>query len=161
MGMDGGSASFEETFRREYPSIVRTTASIIGSVEDAEAVTQDAFVKAFARWTKVGGYDAPGAWIQRVAIRDAVRVARRQARRPPDHRTASPAADGASIDLERAIRALPPKQRACIVLHYLCDEPVARVAELVGCKESTVKVHLHKARHALAAALRDDEELVR
>ena len=44
---------------------------------DAEGLVQDAFVKAFARWGRIGRPDRPGAWGQRVAIRDAVRFARR------------------------------------------------------------------------------------
>ena len=70
--VDGTRTTFDEAFRAEYADIVRVVAPIVGSVEDAEAVVQDAFLKAFTRWRRVGGYDRPGAWVQRVAIRDAV-----------------------------------------------------------------------------------------
>lgn len=72
MSSVGGGPSFEDAFRAEYPGIVRVVTPIVGSVADAEAVTQDAFVKAFTRWRRIGGYDRPGAWVQRVAVRDAV-----------------------------------------------------------------------------------------
>jgi RNA polymerase sigma factor (sigma-70 family) len=153
--VDGLGAGFEDVFRTEYPGIVRVLGPIVGSVADAESVAQDAFVKAFSRWRRVGGYDRPGAWIQRVAIRDAVRLARR-------HRPASAGLVAATdpsddlavrVDLREALTRWPGRQRACVVLYYLADRPVAEVAETLGCKEATVRVHLHRARAALARSM--------
>jgi RNA polymerase sigma-70 factor (ECF subfamily) len=45
-----------------------------------------------------------------------------------------------------------------MALHYALDLPVADVAEVLGCAEGTVKVHLHRARAALADTLRAAEE---
>ncbi len=158
--MVGGRPSFEDAFRAEYPGIVRVVAPIVGSVADAEAVTQDAFVKAFTRWRRIGGYDRPGAWVQRVAIRDAVRFAQRHRRRLPDPPRHRDAADGVALrlDLDQALRALPPRQRASVVLHRLADWPVRDVADVLGCAEATVRVHLHRAKAALATSLAPDPE---
>ena len=49
--------------------------------------------------------------------------------------------------------ALPMKQRAAVALHYLEDRPVDEIAELIGCADSTARVHLHRGRKALFAAL--------
>lgn len=155
------ATTFDDCFRAEYASVVRVVAPIVGSVAEAEAVTQDAFVKAFVRWSRIGGYDRPGAWVQRVAIRDAVRVAARARRTstPLDDHAAgtTPGADEAGGDVDpellRAIGALPARQRACVVLHHLDDRPVAEIATTLGCREATVRVHLHRARSALAASL--------
>ncbi len=51
------------------------------------------------------------------------------------------------------VRQLPGRQAAAVALHYLEDRPVAEVADTLGCAESTAKVHLHRARNALAASL--------
>lgn len=155
------TSTFDDCFRSEYASVVRVVAPIVGSVAEAEGITQDAFVKAFVRWSRIGGYDRPGAWVQRVAIRDAVRAAARATRSSGDldERTlgSTPGADELAVGLDpalvRAIRSLPPQQRACVVLHHLDDRPVAEVAETLGCREATVRVHLHRARAALAASL--------
>lgn len=159
--MAGSEATFEQIFRSDYPSVVRVISPIVGSVEDAEAVTQDAFVKAYSSWKRVGSYDRPGAWIRRVAIRDAVRFVERRRRRTPMPAVESESSDSTvgALDLDGALRRLSPKQRACVVLHYLADWPVAEVADAVGCSEATVRVHLHRARGALAVALapRDPE----
>lgn len=153
--MDGRRATFEDAFRADYPSVVRVVSPIVGSVADAEAVVQDAFVKAFTRWKRIGRYDRPGAWVRRVAIRDAVRFAERSRRAEPGPPVGADPTEAvaASVDLHAAVLGLPPRQRACIVLHYLADWPVSDVADAIGCREATVRVHLHRARAALAASL--------
>jgi RNA polymerase sigma-70 factor (ECF subfamily) len=157
--VDGTRAVFDDAFRVEYPAVVRVVAPIVGSVEDAEALTQDAFVKAYLRWPRVGRYDRPGAWVRRVAIRDAVRFAERRRRPLPQPDGTRDALDDVAgrLDLLGAVRALPPRQRACVVLFHLADWPSSDVAEALGCSEATVRVHLHRARAALAALLGADE----
>jgi RNA polymerase sigma-70 factor (ECF subfamily) len=56
-------------------------------------------------------------------------------------------------DLLDALHALSPHQRAAVALHYLEDRPTAEIADLLGCSESTARVHLHRGRHALALHL--------
>jgi RNA polymerase sigma-70 factor (ECF subfamily) len=152
-------ATFDDVFRAEYPGIVRVVAPIIGSTADAEGIVQDAFVKAYARWGRIGRYDRPGAWVRRVAIRDAVRLAERNRRVSP-----APTPDDAveriadRVDLLDAVALLAPRQRAAVVLHHLADWPVRDVADALGCAETTVRVHLHRGRTALAELLRVDSE---
>jgi RNA polymerase sigma-70 factor (ECF subfamily) len=158
--VDGPSPDFEDAFRAEYSAVVRLCAPIVGSVPDAEAVAQDAFLKAFLRWKRLSRYDRPGAWIRRVAIRDAVRFAERQRRTLPAPVSAPDPADTASarVDLDGAIAHLSPRQRACVVLCHLAAWPVGDTAEALGCSEATVRVHLHRARAALAVALATSSE---
>lgn len=95
-----------------------------------------------------------------MAIRDAVRVAertKRAVRLNGDLRSAPDDLDG-SLDLYRAIQRLPARQCACVVLHHLAGWPAAEVAEALGCREATVRVHLHRARVSLAGTLADEEE---
>lgn len=159
--MDGPATSFDDVFRDDYRDVVRVVSPIVGSVADGEAIAQDAFLKAFVRWRRIGRYDRPGAWVRRVAIRDAVRVAERDRRRPAP--AAPPSRDlehavVARLDVVRVLGRLSPRQRACVVLHHLADQPVADVADALGCNESTVRVHLHRARAALAALLDPDSD---
>jgi DNA-directed RNA polymerase specialized sigma24 family protein len=59
-------------------------------------------------------------------------------------------------DLQRALLALPPNQRAAVVLHYLEGRPVAEVAEILGCATPTARVHLHRARKRLGTLLGEE-----
>jgi RNA polymerase sigma-70 factor, ECF subfamily len=152
-------ADFDELFRSEYGSLVRAVFPIVGDAGDAEAIVQEAFVKAMARWTRLRRFDRPGAWVRRVAIRDAVRLATRRSRPwVPSPSAAMADAVTDRVDLDRALAQLPPRQRAAIVLHYLVGWSTVEVADALGCAESTVRVHLHRGRAALAAILTTDAE---
>jgi RNA polymerase sigma-70 factor (ECF subfamily) len=159
--VDGLRSDFEEVFLADYARVVRVVAPIVGSVEDAEAVAQEAFLKAFTRWRRIGGYDQPGAWVRRVAIRDAVRLAERNRRPVPEPSPGADPADTAAknVDLVRLLQDLPPRQRACVVLYHLASWSTAEVAESLGCSAATVRVHLHRAKSTLAAALGEREEV--
>jgi RNA polymerase sigma factor (sigma-70 family) len=47
-------------------------------------------------------------------------------------------------------------QRAAVVFRYLEDRPTSEIAELLGCSESTARVHLHRARKRLSTLLGED-----
>jgi RNA polymerase sigma-70 factor (ECF subfamily) len=152
---------FSDWFRAEYAPVLRVVEVVVGDRAVAQEVTQDAFVEALRRWRRVRGYDRPGAWVRRVAIRKAMRARQRRASEPVLPAAATVGADQADPDLLDAVRALPAAQRAAVALFYLEDRPVTEVAELMGCSPSTVKVHLHRARARLADALAlEPEEVV-
>jgi RNA polymerase sigma factor (sigma-70 family) len=155
-------ADYAAFYVAQFRPVVRTVYLILYDREHAEDVTQDAFVQLYLHWPKVSRYDAPHAWVRRIAIRMAVRAAERERRRLVLSRLAlEPLAQGPApldVDLLRATAALPAQQRAAIVLYYYEDRPVAEVAALLDCSVAAAKVLLHRARRALAARL-DDEEL--
>src|SRR3954469_7354467 len=159
-----GDEAFEEVFRREYPSVLRTVALIVVDREVAAEVTQEAFTQLHLKWRRVSGYDRPGAWGRRVAIRDAVRARQRSHRGVTLEAQASTgeARDDALVDLDvvRAIASLPAQQRAAVVLRYYGDLPIADLAVELGCAEATARVHLHRGRARLAELLGADEEEV-
>jgi RNA polymerase sigma-70 factor (ECF subfamily) len=153
---------YDEVFRAEHGSIVRTAFLVTGDRETAREVAQEAFAELYVRWTKVSAYDRPGAWLRRVAIRKAVRARRRGARRVEleagahDRRAPAGGADDAGdtgLDVLASLQELSPAQRAAVVLHYFDDLPVTEVAEALGCKPATASVHLHRARTRLAELL--------
>jgi RNA polymerase sigma-70 factor (ECF subfamily) len=150
---------YEFLFRREFAAVARTVFLIVHDRGRAEEITQDAFVKLLQRWTTVSSYERPDAWVRRVAIRMAVRQARRELRRASIEKLSAGA--GAEripdLDVAAAVSALAPMQRAVVVLYYWEDRPVAEIAVLLGVTDSTVKQHLLRARARLASVL--DEEV--
>ena len=150
---------YEWLFRAAYPRIVRTVRMIVRDHGVAEEVTQEAFLKLLQKWRTVSGYEQPDAWVRRVAIRQAMRRARHEAgrRRAEDFveaRTTAPSEP--DVDLADAISALAPMQRACVVLYYFDDLPVAAIARVLVVSDSTVKQHLHRARARLAELLSEE-----
>jgi RNA polymerase sigma-70 factor (ECF subfamily) len=145
----------------QFRAVARTVYLVLYDREHAEDITQDAFVQLYLHWPKVAKYDAPHAWVRRVAIRMAVRAAHRERQRRERSRAAAdwlahPPAP-MDIDLLRATAALPAQQRAAVALYYYEDRPVVEVSDLLGCSVPATKVLLHRARQRLAAALADKE----
>lgn len=165
------AAAFDALYRDEWSGLVALGWSLTGSWAAAEELTQDAFADAYRRWDEVGRLDRPGAWVRRALVNrssshhrkrgvEARGLARWTARSSVDadvtgtDRTGDQAADHVGDpDFWAAVRALPARQAQCVALHYLEDRPVVEIAEVLGCKPATVKVHLHRGRTALAARL--------
>lgn len=148
-------------FRREFGPVLRTVELMLRDHGRAEELTQDAFVQLLLHWPKVSSYERPDAWVRRVAIRLALRSLRRERLwllvrggllpKDPDRPS--------RFDIGSAIRQLSGSQRAAIVLHYYEDRPTAEVASILGCSESTARVHLHHARKRLAQLLGEDDDV--
>jgi RNA polymerase sigma-70 factor (ECF subfamily) len=137
--------------------------AFVGDHAEAQDLVQEAYCRAFARWSTVSGYDDPLAWVRRVAWNLAVsrwrlagRLRKRQRDLLPDEVSApSPA----GVDLARALRQLPANHRQAVVLHYLADMPVAEIATFMGAAEGSVKAWLHRARTALNSILASETEV--
>lgn len=150
---------FSDFFRREFERLVRTAYLVLHDQQSAEDVAQDAFGQLYLNWTKISGYDNPQAWVRRVAIRMAVRVARREESRRALTRGQSPRSLplGRDLDLAAALRALPGQQRAAVALHYYEGQSAEEIGRMLGCSASTVRTHLARARTRLAELLADEE----
>jgi RNA polymerase sigma-70 factor (ECF subfamily) len=147
---------FDELFVAEFTAVERTVFLIVHDREVAKEVTQDAFVALLRAWRKVSRYDRPGAWVRRVAIRLAMRALKRRDLLAVAERRASELSGSLNerdLDVWEAIRALPARQRAAVVLFYLEDRPVGEVAEMLGCSPQTARVHLYRARQHLGELL--------
>jgi RNA polymerase sigma-70 factor (ECF subfamily) len=146
-------------FRDEYLTVLRSVFLVVNDRGRAEDITQEAFAKLYAHWRKVSRYDRPDAWVRRVAIRMAIRASGRERRRPSlEIRSQTRPADPPmpDVDLARAVATLAPQQRACVVLHYFEDRPVAEIVDILGIAEPTVRVHLSRARQRLATLMREE-----
>ena len=166
-----GRTAFDELYRSEWTAITALGWTLTGSWPVAEELAQDAFADAFRRWDEIGGLDRPGAWVRRAVINRAAshhrhrRVEQRGLARwssrtqiSDDNTTTDRTGDRATDAVGdpafwAAVRNLPDRQRHCVVLHYLEDRSVAEIAEVLDTAESTVKVHLHRGRKALAERL--------
>jgi RNA polymerase sigma factor (sigma-70 family) len=112
----------------------------------------------YQRWGWLQHRDGLEAYLHRTVVRLWIDETRR--RRHRDTLVAEPPetqehADPAVPDpgLLRALRRLPPRQRACVVLRYFNDLSVAQTAELLGCTTGTVKSQTSRALDTLRAHL--------
>jgi len=154
---DATRVEFEWVYRSAYSSVLRTVFVVLHDQGRAEEVTQDAFLRLYERWRGVEGIDYPEAWVRKVAVRLAIKQAKRNRGLPVVDETE--AADRLpDVDLARAVASLPARQRAAVALFYLEDRPVEEVAHLLKVSSSTAKQHLHRARTRLAELLAEDKE---
>src|SRR5262245_43565830 len=156
---------FREFMVSRWPELVRLGYALTGDRWLAEDLAQTALASACTAWWRVRPADDPDAYVRRILINASNRRFRRQrqaedARRLPEAPLADPAAlaDQRS-DLMTALRALPPRQHAVIVLRYWADLSDAQVAALLGCSEGTVRSQAWRALAKLraSAALVDGE----
>ena len=151
---------FDALYRAAAPRLVRQLLPLVRDRQEAEDVVQEAFARAYARWSTVSAYDAREAWVRTVAVRLAVSrwrrsrnaaLAWRRHGAPEDLPGTSPDA----VALVAALRRLPEGQRVAIVLHHLVDLTVEQVAAETGVPTGTVKTRLARGRAALVPLLRE------
>ncbi|MFJ9248589.1 sigma-70 family RNA polymerase sigma factor [Streptomyces sp. NPDC101776] len=162
-GQQAGVTDFEEFYQSAYARLVGQLFSVTGSLEQAEDVVQEAFIRALDRWPRIQAYDVPELWVRRVAINLAVSEIRRLrrraaarlrlgAQRPPSHLTPQ------TVEVAEMLRRVPVNQRPVLLLHDVLDLPIEQVAEQLGLPVSTVRGRPSRARANMARHFAADPE---
>ncbi|GAA1796479.1 SigE family RNA polymerase sigma factor [Luedemannella flava] len=158
MGDTRDTAGFDTFYTATARRVLHHVYAVCGDLGDAQDVVQEAYARAWQRWSTISVYEDPEGWVRLVAWRLAAsrwRAAKRRlaafTRHGPSDPVPGPGPDRVAVIA--AVRALPEAQRRVVVLHYLYEQPVADIAASLGMPVGTVKSHLHRARTALAAAL--------
>ncbi len=154
------AADFDGFYQAHFGDTVAMTFSFTADLGEAQDITQEAFTRAWQRWTVVSTYDNPLSWVRRVATNLAhsrwrrlkVATAYLVRQRTEDLPELSPD----SVDVVTALKRLPVTQRKAIVLHYLLDLPIHEVASELGAPEGTIKSWLHRGRASLTVDLGDE-----
>ena len=155
-------SSFEDYVAASGPRLKRLAFLLTGELGEAEDLLQSAYAKAMPHWSKISGYDVPDAYIRRVMVSIRTSWWRRSRGREhlvpelPERGTGATGVGHAvvqSLVLLAALRALPDRQRAAVVLRHWCDLSEADVAETMGCSVGTVKSNTSKGLARLRAAL--------
>lgn len=150
---------FDDLYRVEYPGLVAVARAITGDVRDGEDLVQDAMVKAFVQWGRVGRLERPGAWCHRVlvnACRSRLRRRRTEQLFVDRRRREEPVAQGPSPDVVAfwtVVHTLPTRPRMVVALHFAGDRTATEIASILGCPEGTVYSDLSRARVVLAEQL--------
>jgi RNA polymerase sigma-70 factor (ECF subfamily) len=156
-GQERDFATFYDT---TWGQTVACAFAVTADLAAAEDCAQEAYTRAWPRWSRLLAYEDPSGWVRQVAIRLAISRWRRtrtalaflRRTRVPEN-AAGP--DENAVALAVALNRIEAKQRRAIVLHHLADLSVAEVARLENCPEGTVKARLARGRAALAPLLDD------
>ncbi|MDM4764177.1 sigma-70 family RNA polymerase sigma factor [Galbitalea sp. SE-J8] len=149
-------------------ALVRYAAFVCGSSTDAADLVQDALVRTFGRLRNGYTVDNAEAYVRRAIVSLHIdRVRRRTTWRRIAHLTwrpeevESPDADTERrLDLHGELRKLSPRERACLVLRYYDDLPVAQIAATLEISPGTVKRYLSDGLAKMALALGREPDAV-
>ncbi len=160
-------ALFEAYYKRTFA----VAFNILRRRENAEDITQEAFIKAFQNLRQLQDEAKFGAWLSAIASNLARNYLKREKKifltdELPEISTGPNPEDTEetvirSLEVERvrkAIRTLPPEQYQVVVLQYYYDLKVEEIASLLQIRAGTVKSRLFRARQKLAGVLELDDD---
>jgi RNA polymerase sigma factor (sigma-70 family) len=130
---------------------------------DVDDALQETMLAALGAYTSFDGRN-PRAWLLTIARRKAIDEHRARSRRPqalaePEAVAAAAAdCDGYDAELWSRVAALPPKQRAAIVLRFALDLRYREVGDALGCSEAAARRNVHEAVRTLRAATTPEKE---
>ena len=158
--LSGDRSAFQQIVDATSQRLVRLGARIMGNQADAEDVVQEAYVKAYRALT-AGEFDrrsSTNTWLYRIVVNGAIDAKRTQKRRAEaSDEQIDPGWDGAAraearlalSELDDWLQALPPEQRAALVLQSMEGLNNTEIAQVMGVSEGAVEQRLVRARASL------------
>ena len=152
-----GEGGLETLFARHKDYVYRLAWGFTGDQALADDVTQDVFVRLvkIKRWQPRAQFRT---WLYKIVLNVARELHRRHRREtgelPSDYdqrQRVEPESTKYDPEVSKALQRLPERQREVVVLRFYEELSTQETARIMGCREGTVKTHLHRA----LAALRD------
>ncbi len=156
--------TFEEFAASRLPALLAFTTVLTGQPATAEDLAQEVLIRANARWNQIGELDRPELYVRKMLLNQFLSWRRRSWRLVP----VGGAVESGSVPdhavgyteraaLLAAIAKLPKRQRAVLALRYYEDRSDAEIAELLGCRPSSVRGYASRAFATLRIELRPED----
>ena len=155
--------AFKILFDRHKDYIYRLAIGFVGDLDLADEITQEVFVRMFTgrkRWKPRAKFTT---WIYKMTLNTSRELLRKKKREQtirnkvksetgprPEHASS----DAQEPELMNLIKILPDRQREAVVLRFFQKLSIKKTAKIMGCRQGTVKSHLHKAMRNLRKHLR-------
>jgi RNA polymerase sigma-70 factor (ECF subfamily) len=166
----GQRSAFNELFNRYQRRATAVAYRLLGNLQDALEVTQEAFLKAFTNLATLQKAEAFGPWLMRIVSNLSLNFRRSRkslcalplddllpAAGATHHAEPCRLMESAEIGsrIKQALAQLPQRQRAVIDLFALEQIPQKQIAQTVGCSVEAVKWHVFDGRRKLKQILKD------
>jgi RNA polymerase sigma factor (sigma-70 family) len=145
--------------------VQRFARTLCATPEDAEDAAQEALIVLYRKIGTLRAAAALGSWIFQIVRNECIRRSRLAFHRPLSAAAAEPSAEDAALarlEMERiveSIAALPPEQRAVLVLRDIQGQSGAATAQALGLSRAAMKSRLHRGRETLRLQLRESENM--
>lgn len=147
---EGWPRGFVDFYCRHFPGLVRMAAALVGRVDIAEEVTQEAMLGLGQRWDEVS---APYGYVRRSVVNasyDHLRRLRHQRLFRRRQRPESAQVDPPEVDETlRLLEGLSPRRQVALALRFHLDLGYEEIAELMDCKEATARSLVHRGLRQL------------
>jgi len=175
----GDKKSFGKLVKIHQRSILYLAYDLVGNYEDAKDLAQDVFIRAFEKLNQFEERSQFSTWLNRITVNLAIDFHRKNKKKLNqtiednfdevphneilagfDHQDSPEEAIELSEDrtvLEQAITKLSTNQRTAIALKYFHQNSTKEIAEIMGCAENTVRIHLFRAMGNLKKLLQEYE----
>ncbi|WP_084955609.1 SigE family RNA polymerase sigma factor [Thermoactinospora rubra] len=151
---------FRLFFERHHREMSRLAYLLTGDHDLADDLAADAFTAAWSRWDRVRACPSAQAYVRGIVVnlvsnrlRKVIRERAKLLKLEVADRAHDPDVP-AVVDVRSALRRLPVRKRACVVLRYAFDLSEEETAAALGISVGTVKSQTSKASAELAAMLR-------
>jgi RNA polymerase sigma-70 factor (ECF subfamily) len=156
-------SAFEEFFLAQHGRLFQALYLLTGDRSEADDLAQEALLRAYERWDRVGSMDSPAGYVYRTALnlhrsrlRALVVRARRVFAAVPAEDLSGPVA--ASHDVRRTLAQLPRGQQEALILVEWLGLGSEEAGRVLGIDASSVRGRLHRARATLRDQLGDRDE---
>ena len=175
----GDKGSFGKLVKMNQRSILYLAYDLVGNYEDAKDLAQEAFIRAFEKLDQFEERSQFFTWLNRILVNLAIDFHRKDKKdlcqtigdnfdnihyskilNGCNHSDSPEKAIEFSEDqivLDRAINKLSANQRTAIVLKYFHQNSTKKIAEIMGCAENTVRIHLFRAMGNLKKFLKEHQ----
>lgn len=138
---------FEEFAAARLPALLRYAVLLTGDREQARDVVQDVLTRALVKWERIGALDEPYPYVRRMVTNEHLSWRRRRRLRtvPLDVDPPAPRPEPPGDEMWQLLATLPRQQRAVLVLRFYEGLPDAEIADVLGCRQSTVRSNASRA----------------
>lgn len=162
--LKGDIAAFSKLIALHESMLYTLSLGILKNKQDAEEVTQDAFVKAYQSLPHFKGDSSVSTWLYKIVYHTAISALRLRkqeaidlegaAGRVPDaDHSSNPIQHLAGLDRKKALKMalmqLDDDDAFLVLLYYYKEQSIQEIGQITGLSESNIKVKLHRARRQL------------
>ncbi|MBN1465914.1 sigma-70 family RNA polymerase sigma factor [candidate division KSB1 bacterium] len=176
----GNQTAFGTLVKKYQQKVFYLAFDLVHDYDDARDIAQEAFIKSFEKLQQFEERAQFSTWLYRIAVNLAMDQHRRRKRRPHEslednireierQKKVEQTEEGQRSEMElqtsaqrrqidKALTALSKNQRAATVLKYFHQKSSKEIAEILGCSESTARIHLFRAMKNLRKQLKGVQE---